>query len=298
MLASALTSTVVLAAVSSRPPASVSVHENNRTLREYGDIVRGLLHTPRETVQHIREDPVLRAQTSAVLGLLVGLLIVPRDTGPDYNSFRTAEAWRARLLSIRPIPFHQRLLMSLPFAAAAALAVSHPRARMHDAWTACSTTCVRLVSRVYCRTMPPVRAGCQRVLGHLSETSAWARCESQCATLRTQACVGYGRVRTAALASWENCPWKPRADAAWEARPWKGMRPAGDEGDAPQPTRRERLAMALTRRFTTGPHAARSRGAVGHMPLGKQRSTFQAQGAGEQDWLPAAASRAPRTRAP
>jgi hypothetical protein len=103
-------------------------------------------HSPREVLTEVRQTPELRKRACAALGFAIGICVVPRTRGPDYNSFRTAEGWRQRLLSIKPVPLPQRILMSLPFALALAFAAD-PRGNLEIIQTRVDAKLARLWRR-------------------------------------------------------------------------------------------------------------------------------------------------------
>lgn len=82
--------------------------------------------SPSRLAERVRRDTELRIRVYAAAGFAVGMCVVPRESSPDFNSFRTAEGWRQRLLSIKPLPVHQRVLMSVPIALALAFAADPP----------------------------------------------------------------------------------------------------------------------------------------------------------------------------
>lgn len=81
-----------------------------------------LRRSSRRLLSEVRSNSELRTRVYGALGFALGLAVVPRTSGPDYDRFRTAEGWRQRLLSIKPYPLHQRMLMSVPIALAVAFA--------------------------------------------------------------------------------------------------------------------------------------------------------------------------------
>ncbi|KAG8466381.1 hypothetical protein KFE25_002137 [Diacronema lutheri] len=90
-----------------------------RSAREWA---RDTWRSPCQVLCEVHRTPELRARALGAVGFALGLCIMPRTRGPDYNSFRTAEGWRQRLLSIKPVPFPERALMSMPVALALAFA--------------------------------------------------------------------------------------------------------------------------------------------------------------------------------
>lgn len=142
-------------------PAGAEHTEGYRPYAHPRATLAKLRESPLKVLGDVRHDADLRAQASTLLGLTVGLCIVPRTTGPDYNSFRTAEGWRQRLLSMRPIPFHQRLLMSAPFAMTACFLASDPqrqlallRARTQHAASTISDGAARRFASIRSRVLP------------------------------------------------------------------------------------------------------------------------------------------------
>ncbi|KAJ1631507.1 hypothetical protein T492DRAFT_869848 [Pavlovales sp. CCMP2436] len=95
-------------------------------LRDLGEWLHAARHSPRQVLRDVRRVPAQRTRTCGAAGFALGMCVVPRTRGPDYSGFRTAEGWRQRLLSIKTIPVHQRMLMSLPIALAFAFLADAP----------------------------------------------------------------------------------------------------------------------------------------------------------------------------
>lgn len=112
---------VALACASSVELGSTRAAARKFSLRPYA-WKSSLSRSSKQLLSDVRSNPKLRTRMYGVLGLALGLAVVPRTSGPDYDRFRTAEGWRQRLLSIKPYPLHQRMLMSLPIALAVAFA--------------------------------------------------------------------------------------------------------------------------------------------------------------------------------
>lgn len=120
-MVSAVQALVALACV-----GSVDVSSSSAATRRFGPRPiawkSDLRQSSKRLLSELRSNPKLRTRVCGALGFALGLAVVPRTSRPDYDRFRTAEGWRQRLLSMKPYPLHQRMLMSVPIALAVAFA--------------------------------------------------------------------------------------------------------------------------------------------------------------------------------